>query len=72
MYFAKEGNLTSGNYAKYFQLDKKVFGNHNTSVKTGWEVEKKDPMILPSSSIMREEMQMVAEGKIEEADKYDR
>jgi len=47
----------------------KVYWNHNESIKLAWEVEKKGPMILPSSSINRDELQLTAEGKFEEANK---
>ena len=66
----REGWLISGNYSRYFQIDKKVYWNHNNSVKVSWELEKKTPNTLPSSSILREELKMIAEAKNDEADKW--
>ena len=50
-------------------MDNKVYWNHNNTNKISWDIEKKGSDILPSSSILREEIQLIAESKIDEADK---
>lgn len=65
----KEGELNSGNYARYFQIDKKVYWDHNTSKKQEFEVEIFGDLTLPSSSLKRKEIELIKEEKFDEADK---
>lgn len=65
----KEGELNSGNYARYFQIDKKVYWDHSASNKQKFEVEIFGDLTLPSSSLKRKEIELIKEEKFDEADK---
>lgn len=71
IFLLKEGCLNSGNYVRYFQIDKKVYWSHENSLKQEFTCETAGESTLPSSSVKREEIGMIKEGKFKEADEWD-
>ena len=58
-----------GNYARYLEIGRLIFYQHSKTDFPLWTPEKKEDYTLPSSSIMRKDLELIANGKFEDAQK---
>lgn len=57
----------SGNFARYLQIDKKVYFAHSKVPPLNCKFEEHTDKTLPSSSILRKEIELLTAGKFEDA-----
>lgn len=58
-----------GNYARYLEINNKIYYPNPKMDYSIWIVETKKDQTIPSSSIMRKDILLLMEGKTEEAEK---
>jgi hypothetical protein len=57
----------SGNFARYLQIDKKIYFQHSRIESLSWIPEEHTDKTLPTSSVLRKEIALLKAGQIDDA-----
>lgn len=58
----------SGNYARYLQIGGRIFFQHSSVEYPTWIFEVRGPTLLPSSAVIRKDLELIQSLQFEEAD----